>query len=161
MRMAPSRTLGSTAAEALEQLMRWVSAEAYATDLTPQQWSVLRFLARAQPSLRTVKGFAGYHQTTLGTASQTLATLERRGLIQRRPNPDDGRSHILELTETAQQVMATDPLSRLVAAINDLPEAESQSFVTSLTAICLQVLPLAGTTSAAQRDKADRGLAAE
>jgi DNA-binding MarR family transcriptional regulator len=32
------------------------------------------------------------------TLSSALARLERRGYVQRSPNPDDGRSHLLELT---------------------------------------------------------------
>lgn len=39
------------------------------------------------------------------TVSRQLASLEHRGLVERRADPDDRRSHLLALTEDGQQVL--------------------------------------------------------
>lgn len=92
--------------------------------LTAAQWTALRFFARANRASRTPSAFASFQATTRGTASQTIKTLEARGLLVRRRSESDGRSVRFEVTEAGQQILGADPLRHLMAAIEDLPETD-------------------------------------
>jgi len=108
-------------AELLIHLARAARAEDGAAVLTPAQWTALRYLARANDASRTPSGFASFHATTRGTATQTLKTLELRGLIARGVGRRDGRSVCYDLTAEGQTMLARDPLRDLSGAIGDLP----------------------------------------
>jgi DNA-binding MarR family transcriptional regulator len=62
--------------------------------------------------------------------AQTVADLEAAGLIRRRPDPDDGRRMLVELTEEGRRTLATDRdsregwLARVIAA--ELSPAEQR-----------------------------------
>jgi len=90
--------------------------------LTPAQWAALRFFERSSRLSRTPSGFASYHATTRGTASQTLKSLERLGFLGRVRSLRDGRSVNFELTEAGRDCLKRDPLRRLEAALGRLPE---------------------------------------
>ena len=90
--------------------------------LTPAQWSALRFFARANQGSRTPSAFASFQATTRGTASQTIKTLEARGLLSRRRAEDDGRSVRFDLTAAGRARLAGDPLRHLGAALAGLDE---------------------------------------
>ena len=51
---------------------------------------------------RTQADLAAEVDVEQATAANTLARMERDGLIARAPNPDDGRSRLIHLTEAAQ-----------------------------------------------------------
>jgi len=92
--------------------------------LTAAQWTALRFFARANRASRTPSAFASFQATTRGTASQTIKTLESRGLLARRRSESDGRSVRFEVTEPGREMLATDPLRHLMVAIDHLPETD-------------------------------------
>jgi len=92
------------------------------TPLTPAQWSALRFFARANQGSRTPSAFASFQATTRGTASQTIKTLEARGLLSRRRAEDDGRSVRFDLTAAGRVRLAGDPLRHLGAVLAGLDE---------------------------------------
>ncbi|GAB4302354.1 MAG: hypothetical protein Kow0058_16840 [Roseovarius sp.] len=92
--------------------------------MTAAQWTALRFFARANSASRTPSAFAEFQATTRGTASQTIKTLEARGLLRRRRCPDDGRSVRFELTAAGRALLAHDPLQHLAAAIDGLAPAD-------------------------------------
>ena len=73
--------------------------------LTAAQWTALRFFARANRASRTPSAFASFQATTRGTASQTIKTLEARGLLARRRCEHDGRSVRFEVTEAGQDML--------------------------------------------------------
>ncbi|MFC8506441.1 MarR family winged helix-turn-helix transcriptional regulator [Streptomyces sp. NPDC057411] len=49
------------------------------------------------------------------TVSRQIGTLEKLGLIERRPDPDDHRVQVLHPTEAGTQVLASTQASRLAA----------------------------------------------
>ncbi|MBE0452205.1 MarR family winged helix-turn-helix transcriptional regulator [Roseovarius autotrophicus] len=98
--------------------------EAGAAQLTAAQWTALRFFARANRASRTPSAFASFQVTTRGTASQTLKTLEARGLLARRRSDSDGRSVRFEVTEAGRTMLGSDPLRHLSRAIGELAEVE-------------------------------------
>src|ERR1043166_6827755 len=86
--------------------------------LAPQEGHLLSYLRSYAPcpiaEVVTVFGLRG------STATSVLDRLEERGLLARRPNPDDRRSFLLDLTaegrRTAEKVQTfVDALERAIA----------------------------------------------
>lgn len=69
------------------------------TDLT-----VVQFVARAEEAGRRVrvKDLVGHLGLSSPAVTGTVDRLERAGHLQRVPNPDDGRSRFIELTESTR-----------------------------------------------------------
>jgi DNA-binding MarR family transcriptional regulator len=106
-------------AELVVQLGR--ATHDYVDGLSPAQWNVLRYLARANRHSRTVSAFAAFHATTRGTASQTVKSLVAQGYVEKTRSAEDGRSAILDLTDAGRAVLARDPCTTLVNAAAALP----------------------------------------
>jgi len=70
-------------------------------DLTLPERSALARLDRGGPS--TSAALARVEQISPQSMGATLAALEARGLIERRPDPDDGRRIVLSLTQEGQR----------------------------------------------------------
>ena len=108
-------------AELIVHLGRITSGDGLVADLTPAQWSVLRYVARANRFSRTPSAFAAFHGTTRGTASQAIRSLVALGYITQARSETDGRSVRLDLTDKARAVLSDDPLDALVRAADALP----------------------------------------
>ena len=104
-------------------------------ELNPAQWEALRFLARANRWSRQPSQVARWIACTKGTTSQTLASLERKGLIARQANPDDRRGVILDLTERGLELVGRDPLWDLSQSIGRLPPLHAAALSQSLVQI--------------------------
>jgi DNA-binding MarR family transcriptional regulator len=107
-------------AELITQLGWFAHGEGFVGGLTPAQWSVLRYLSRANRFSRTVSAFAEFHGTTRGTASQTVKSLVNRDYLMRTRSQRDGRSVRLDLTEKGKKALADDPFEILVRAARAL-----------------------------------------
>lgn len=108
-------------AELVVHLGRIASGDGLVAGLTPGQWGVLRYFARANRFSRTPSAFAAFHGTTRGTASQAIKSLVGQGYLQQSRSDADGRSVRLDLTGKAKAILAKDPLEALVRASDDLP----------------------------------------
>lgn len=126
--------------EQLAALLMHVGRAAYAAErsggLSPAQWMCLRYFSRANRFSRTVSGFADFHATSRGTASLTVAGLVRRGLLRRHPSALDGRSQRIEVTESAQRLLA-DSVHPLVKALDHLPRAQRALLSTTVDRLIL------------------------
>jgi DNA-binding MarR family transcriptional regulator len=127
-------------AELVEQLGQCACSEAFKSGLNPAQWAALRYFERANRFSRTVSAFAEYHGTTRGTASQTIRTLVQKGFLRRRPAKHDQRSFRLDVTERAEQMLATDPIGEVVSAAGALPPGQCSALARGLQTILDQVL---------------------
>src|SRR6202165_3075345 len=78
------------------RLRRRLTDLATADDLTPSQTAVLIRLAKDGPA--STSQLAGAERVRPQSMATTLAGLNRHGLIQRRPDPDDGRRQVITLT---------------------------------------------------------------
>jgi DNA-binding MarR family transcriptional regulator len=107
-------------AELVLQLGRAAYADCASGGLTQAQWMALRFFARANRFSRSISGYADFHATTRGTASQTVKSLLNKGYLTRRPSARDGRSSQFELTDQAHCKLADDPLDGVVRAAGQL-----------------------------------------
>ena len=75
----------------------------------------------------------GVHKST---ASRAVATLERLGLVDRVPDPDDGRAQLLVPTASTQESVGEyrrKSHERLIAIMEDWDPAEVRTFARSLT----------------------------
>jgi DNA-binding MarR family transcriptional regulator len=123
--------------------------------------SQIRRLAPVTPS--TISQSTGIATTTLRDNIQRLVD---RGLVRRTPNPTDGRSYLIELTDKAEVLArAADPalLEAYLAVERRLPrpsedyEARLDELDKALTAILADpAWNAAGSGSPRSKDRADR-----
>jgi DNA-binding MarR family transcriptional regulator len=72
-------------------------------ELTLPESSALTRLSRGGPA--TPGALAKLEQISPQSMGATLAALEARGLVERRPDPEDGRRAVMSVTEAGQQVL--------------------------------------------------------
>jgi DNA-binding MarR family transcriptional regulator len=72
-------------------------------ELTMPETSALARLDRGGPA--TPSALARQEQISPQSMGATLAALEERGLIERHPDPEDGRRAVMSLTEAGRQVV--------------------------------------------------------
>ena len=126
-------------AELVLHLGSIVSGEGLVKGLTPAQWTVLRYFARANRFSRTPSAFAAFHSITRGTASQTIKNLETQGYLTRTRSAADGRSIRLDLTDKARAILVNDLFEALVRAADALPPGVRGDFANALQRILGQV----------------------
>ena len=95
-------------------------------DLTPAQFGVLAQL-QAVPNI-SQQALADWLFVTKGNIVGLLNRLEDRGLVERRPDPEDGRTHVISLTEqgTALAARVVPEHEELVAACMAVIAPEEQ-----------------------------------
>jgi DNA-binding MarR family transcriptional regulator len=131
----PTKLAAEGLAELFEYVGRRLHGASFAEGLIPAQWSALRFLARANPSARTLSSFVRFHSATMGSAAQTLRALRRKGLIKQRVSPLDKRVRYYELTELGKKTLRADPLREFVSAIETLSARQVAELALSIQAI--------------------------
>jgi DNA-binding MarR family transcriptional regulator len=131
-------------AELLIHIARSSRGEDLASPLTAAQWTCLRFFARANRVSRTPSAFASFQVTTRGTASQTIKTLEEKGLLARFRSDRDGRSVRLEITEQGNETLNADPLADLMRLIDLIKPKERAAFLATLSLLSETLAVLKG-----------------
>ncbi|MGH6751430.1 MAG: MarR family winged helix-turn-helix transcriptional regulator [Bradyrhizobium sp.] len=96
------------------------------------------FFALAAGKALTQTALANVAAIEQPTMAATLTRMERDGLVQRRPDPNDGRSSLISLTPAAQKKIRAVEVA--VSGVNDralsgLTEKERAAFMTALDAI--------------------------
>ncbi len=104
----------------IERLARVLQNDAHAHGLKPTQWEALRYLARANKFSRSPSSVTAYLGMTKGTVSQTLAALERKGLIEKSADPVDKRNIHIRVTIEGMEVLKEDPVLEFVDAMSSL-----------------------------------------
>ena len=126
-------------AELILHLGRIASGDVPVGGLTPGQWAVLRYFARANRFSRTPSAFAAFHGTTRGTASQAIKGLVEQGYMRQTRSETDGRSVRLDLTDKARAIIADDPIEVLARAADALPAGLRGSITAVLQRLLGQV----------------------
>lgn len=119
-------------AELILHLGRAGAGDGQPAGLTPGQWAVLRYFARANRFSRTPSAFAAFHGTTRGTASQSIKGLVAQGYLKQARSKTDGRSVRLDLTDKARAIIGDDPVDALAAAADALPPGTRGQFLKTL-----------------------------
>jgi DNA-binding MarR family transcriptional regulator len=96
--------LVALAAKKLERIQRQTVKE---VDLTPPQYFILSLLW--QQDGRPFKDLAAALHSSRPTITGIVDTLEGKGLVVRRPNPDDRRSLLVTLTEEGKSLQHLSP----------------------------------------------------
>jgi DNA-binding MarR family transcriptional regulator len=91
-------------------------------DLTLPETAALARLDRSGPS--TPGALARLEQISPQSMGATLGALERRGLVERRPDPEDGRRAVISTTRAGRQAL----LNRRNARTEQLARALSAGF---------------------------------
>jgi DNA-binding MarR family transcriptional regulator len=89
-------------------------------DLTPSQTSVLTRLGKDVAS--SASALAAAERVRPQSMAATLAALDQHGLIQREPDPEDGRRHLITLTAAGHERVEGNRQAReewLVRALQD------------------------------------------
>jgi DNA-binding MarR family transcriptional regulator len=86
------------------RLRRRLKEVASVGDLTASQTSVLSRLVKDGPA--TASDLAAAERVRPQSVAATLAALHERGLIERRPDPADGRRQLISLSEAGDEMLA-------------------------------------------------------
>lgn len=98
--------------------LRQIKAEA--GELTMPESSALSRLDRGGPT--TVAALAGHEQISSQSMGATIAALEARSLVDRRPDPSDGRRAVIAITAAGRDVLRrhrTANAERIARALSD------------------------------------------
>jgi DNA-binding MarR family transcriptional regulator len=93
-----------------------------AGELTLPETSALARLDRGGPT--TASKLARVEQISPQSMGATLGALEARGLVGRRPDPEDGRRIVLSVTEAGREVLR----NKRTARIEQISQALSDGF---------------------------------
>lgn len=112
------------------------------------QLDALRFLASCNQYSNTPASVAEYLDTTRGTVSQTLIALERKGLIAKHTDADDGRVvHCVPTPAGLDVVVQSAREDQFSAAVEGLDVSEQASLVGMLAKLTTQVSSAREVTS--------------
>lgn len=122
------------------RMLRLKLAESLAdTGLTPQQAAVLIAVAAGEDRRLTPRSIADSIGTDAATTTGLLARLTRDGWLTTEPNPNDGRSRLIGLTEKAEASLPdVMKAARLVSqeATRSLSASEVDTLTQLLERLC-------------------------
>ena len=119
-------------------------ATARAHGVEPIQLDVLHFLARCNRYSDTAKAVTEFFGLTKGTVSQTIAALHRKGLVEKQPDPADGRRIHLILTRTGERMVREAFPPELLCSV---ATPEDAALVTGLEGLLLRMQRASGSAS--------------
>jgi DNA-binding MarR family transcriptional regulator len=96
--------------------------------VTPEQWAILGRLGQ-QDGLSQQTLADRFHRSKVA-AFQLINKLEKQGLVQRRNDPDDGRSNLVYLTDEGrrvQQALVALAKENMAAALEGVDEADLET----------------------------------
>jgi DNA-binding MarR family transcriptional regulator len=102
------------------RLSRLLRARDHSKGLNPAQWQALRYLAISNRFSNTPGAMTRYLGATKGTISQTVLSLEKKGLISKQVKSGDQRQTALALTEAGRAILKEDALASFARDIEGL-----------------------------------------
>jgi len=117
----------------LSLLLRRLKQLQVVGELTLPQTSALILLDRGGPA--TSAELAKLEQISPQSMGTTLAALETEGLIERSPDPADGRRVVLSVSEAGREVLRTRRNARTEALARALSEGFSDAELEQLMAV--------------------------
>lgn len=113
--------------EMMTRAARLIAGEGHSDGLKPVQWQALRYLAAANRFSRTPGGLTAWLGQTKGTVSQTIAALERKGLVTRADDAADRRLVRLALTARGRALLDAAPSGVAAAMLDGLSAQERRA----------------------------------
>ena len=123
--------------EQLERLSRLIRQQGFHEGLNPAQWEALRYVSRANRFSNSPGALAQYLGSTKGTVSQTILSLEKKGLLAKVASASDARVVLLTLTDKAHELLAKDPLVGLGQEIANLGGKTTKRFAKAIDEILI------------------------
>lgn len=121
--------------ERLGNLMR-AGARASGDGLEPVHREILGYLSVCNRYSDTPAGVTDYLGATKGTTSQSIGVLERKGLVKKRPDKEDGRVVHLVLTATGRKMNGGGDVPEAFAeALSEMEPGEKETLVRLLSKI--------------------------
>ncbi len=105
--------------------------------LSPIQIQVLIFLLHHSEEKRKVSYLAEEFNMTKATISDTIKTLDKKGLIKKEYEPHDTRSYIIQLTKTGETLakQTSHFTDQLQVPIDKLQDADKENLLAALIGI--------------------------
>ncbi|XZE32387.1 MarR family winged helix-turn-helix transcriptional regulator [Pirellulaceae bacterium SH501] len=101
-----------------DDLIRRIEVEGY-RDIRPTDLNVLRFIRPAGSTSNEIAKLAG---VTKQAIAKSIASIEAKGYIKRKPNSDDGRSQMIVFTTKGRKLLTT--CIAAIAQIESIYEAK-------------------------------------
>ncbi len=114
-------------------ISRGLEAKLSPFGITPNQWNALNQLDRRGPLSQ--KQLSEALQKEQATITRSLDTLEKKGLIERNPDPRDRRANVISLTPAAVDLLSRiEPVAEAAAeeVVRGISEEELDSLRTTL-----------------------------
>ncbi len=118
--------------ELIDRIARVLEAERRTEGLNATQQAALHFLSRANKFSRGPTAVAAWLRQTKGTVSQTLSSLESKGLIHRESVAGDKRAVRLSLTKQGVHIAQKDPIHVLATLPISMDHQQLASVETEL-----------------------------
>ena len=119
---------------AVSRLRRRLREVAGFGDLTPTQTAVLSRLEKNGPA--SMSDLAAAERVRPQSMAATLAAIQEHGLIERTPDPEDGRRQVISLTEAGVEAIAGSRRAReewlARAFAEDFTEEQRQTVLEAL-----------------------------
>jgi DNA-binding MarR family transcriptional regulator len=106
--------------------------------ITPDQFSILRWLSEGDPQGLTQRAITDLMASDPNTITSTLRRMEKNGLISRQPHEQDGRAHRVRLQPDGRRVfengrkIALELQEQVLAAV---PDTRRTQFLEDLEAL--------------------------
>jgi DNA-binding MarR family transcriptional regulator len=130
--------------ELIDRLSRIALNAGHAKGLKPAQWEALRYLASANRFSATPGALTLWLGSTKGTVSQTVMSLEKRGLVAKTAG-DDRRSVRLTLTQAGVEMLMDDGLSKIYSGVGTLDPAIKSAVTAALSRLVAALLKSNGS----------------
>lgn len=86
-------------------------------ELSPSEWTALRFFAMVNRQAATLPAYANHHAVTVSSASYIVTSLSDKGLVAYEENPDNKRSFRVAVTEAGRSKLRRDPLLKIATIL--------------------------------------------
>lgn len=132
--ISDEQTLAQAVLEIVPLVMRTIGADLRRSEhlVAESHFRLLMFMAEAPHSLSEL---AERHAVSLPTMSNTITTLEERGLVARHRSSDDRRRVVISITPDGEAVLSEvrQHMEAAVAAVlRDVPEPDRQQLANGL-----------------------------
>ena len=134
----PNMKAEVAAAVLIEQMIRDAYSDRAPGQMRPLQWSILRCLARSEPTVKTQSWIARFLGITAAPVSRAVHTLERRGLVTLRRRPEDARQTEVVLTDEGITTLGDDPILKIARRFARLSEEDKKRLKRLIAALALE-----------------------
>ena len=122
----------------IDQLASHAFTQVLPRSMTVAQFSVLNHFVRLEHDWRTPAQLASAFQVARPTMSNTLARLERAGLVEVSPDPDDGRGKRISITDKGRK-MREDCIERLGEPLARMQDQVPSELIAKLDPLLTQL----------------------